>query len=137
MFFGLLIIVHCISLVEVYGAACTTQTPGQVRVVLRGPNGVTISWRTTGVNDTPNPQVEYSTNNILLGSILSPIGTTSNYNTQSYFHDAGLVNLAATTKYYYRILNTTQCVAKSGTYSFTTAPTAGDSKPINITFVAD
>jgi hypothetical protein len=141
MFFTLLIVAQCISLVQVYGASCLfTQTPGQLRVALRGSNNVTISWSTPGFfgsNDTPNPQVEYSTSSSLLNSIQSPIGTTSNYNTESFFHDVPLPGLTPSTTYYYRVLATTQCVAQSGIYSFKTAPAAGNSNPVNITFVAD
>jgi hypothetical protein len=141
MLLALLIIVHCISLVQVHGASCTsTKLPIQLRVALRGPNGVTISWATSGnsgSNDTPSPQVQYSTNSTLLNSVLSAIGTTSSYTTTSFFHNVGLLNLASSTKYYYRTVATTLCVNQSNIYSFTTAPAAGNSNPVTITFVAD
>jgi acid phosphatase len=141
MFFALLIVVHCISLVQVHGASCTsTQAPVQLRVALRGANAVTISWATpgnSGSNDTPNPQVQYSTSSTLLTSTNSSIGTTSNYNTSSFFHNVPLFNLSPSTKYYYRTLATTLCTNQSSIYSFTTAPAAGNSNPVNIVFVAD
>jgi hypothetical protein len=141
MFFTVLIVLQCISLAQVHAAFCLfTQTPEQLRVALRGPNGVTVSWRTPGFfgsNDTPKPQLVYSTDSNLLNGVQSPIGTTSNYNTESFFHNVPLLNLAASTTYYYQILATTQCVTKSGINSFTTAPAAGNANPVNITFVAD
>jgi hypothetical protein len=109
-------------------------------VALRGPGGITISWSTSGTsgsNDTPNPQVQYSTSSTLINSVLSAIGTTSNYTTTSFFHNVPLLNLSPSTKYYYRTVATTGCVNQSNIYSFTTPPAAGNSNPVNITFVAD
>ncbi len=130
MLFVLLIVLQCISLAQVHGRFCLfKRSPEQLRVALRGPNGVTVSWRTSGFfgsNDTPKPQVEYSTSSTLQNSVLSPIGTTSNYNKQSFFHNVGLLNLAASTKYYYRILATTECVTQSNIYSLAGVPD-GDS----------
>jgi hypothetical protein len=141
MLFALFIVVQLISLAQVHGSFCIfPRPPNQLRVALRGPNGVTVSWRTDGnlgSNDTPQPQVEYSTSSTLANKILSPIGTTSNYAKSSFFHNVALLNLAPSTKYYYRILASPRCVLQSDIHSFTTAPVAGNPNPINITLVGD
>ncbi len=140
MFFVLFIVFQCISLVQVNAAFCFFQgSPSQFRVALGGPGAVTVSWKTPGFlgsNDTPKPQVEYGTNSALLNSVQSTIGTTSNYNTQSFFHNVALPSLTASTTYYYRILKA-DCVSQSSIYSFTTPPAPGSSNPVNLTFVAD
>jgi hypothetical protein len=125
--------------VQVHGASCTSTAPIQLRVALRGPNGITISWSTSGTsgsNDTPSPQVIYGTSSTLLNGVSSTIGTTSNYTTASFFHNVPLLNLSPSTKYYYRTVAAT-CVNQSSIYSFTTPPAAGNSNPVTITFVAD
>ncbi len=141
MFFAVFIVLQCISLVQVNGGLCLLKrSPEQLRLALGGPGAVTVSWKTSGFfgsNDTPNPQVEYATNSALQNSALSPIGTTTNYNTQSFFHNVPLPSLAASTTYYYRVLATTQCVTQSEVFSFTTPPAPGSSNPVNLTFVAD
>jgi hypothetical protein len=109
-------------------------------VAFRGPNAVTISWSTSGTsgsNDTPSPQVQYGTSSSLTGSNTSQIGTTSNYSGSTlFFHNVGLFNLASSTTYYYRTV-ASSCVSQSAIYSFITPPPAGNTNPINITFVAD
>jgi hypothetical protein len=141
MLFALFIVVQCISLGQVHGLFCLfSSSPSQFRVALAGANGVTISWTTNGYfgsNDTPNPQVKYSTSSTLLNPVSSQIGTTSNYDPTSFFHNVALSNLSPSTKYYYQIAASPSCVAQSGIYSFTTAPAPGNLNAINISFVAD
>jgi hypothetical protein len=140
MLFALFLVTQLV-LVEVYGSLCVIpHPPDHIRVALRGPNGVTISWRTggkLGSNDTPNPQLEYSTSSTFENKVLSPIGTTANYDTSSFFHDVPLLGLLPSTKYYYRILASPRCVLESDIHSFTTAPVAGSPNPIKITLVGD
>ena len=140
-FLTLIAVLQCLSLVQVHAAFCLFKnSPEQLRVALRGPNGITVSWKTSGwlgSNDTPQPQVEYSTSSTLLNSVKSTIGTTTTYNKQSFFHNVALLNLAPSTEYYYRILASTKCVTASAIRSFITAPAAGNTNAVNITFVAD
>lgn len=138
MLFTLLIVVQFISLGQVQ-SCLKTSPPGQLRVALRGPNGVTVSWRTNGffgLNDTPNPRVAYGTNSELLNAVYSPIGTTSTYDRGSFFHNVALLNLSASTKYFYQIV-ASSCVRQSNIKSFITAPAAGNLTAVNITLVAD
>lgn len=115
-------------------------SPEQLRVALRGSNGVTVSWRTSGVfglNDTPDPQVEYGTDSSLSIKTDSPIGTTGNYNKQSFFHNVALLDLSPSTKYYYRIKKSSPCVYESDIHSFTTPPAPGNQRAINISILGD
>jgi hypothetical protein len=141
MLFVLFIVVQCLSLVEVHGSLCLfPRAPDHLRVAMRGPGGVTISWQTDGKlgsNDTPNPQVEYSTSSTLANKVLSPVGTTSNYNKRSFFHNVALLGLAPSTTYYYRVVASPKCVLQSTIYSFITAPVAGNPSAVNITLVGD
>ncbi len=118
-----------------------TSQPEQLRIAIRGTDGITISWRTTGNstgdNDTPNPQVEYSTNCDLSNSIISN-GTSTIYSKLgivSWFHNCPL-NVKPSTRYYYRIL-ASPCVNESDIYWFMSQPALDDSNPINITIVGD
>jgi hypothetical protein len=142
--FFLLIVFQCISLTK--SQLCNLfppvfkYSPGQLRVALRGANGVTVSWRTSGFygsNDTPNPQVVYSTDSTLLGAVHSSVGTSSTYDKTSYFHNVALLNLSPSTKYYYRIVASSPCVLQSNIQSFKTPPVTGVSNSINITLVGD
>lgn len=142
MLIGVLVLIQCLSLVGVQGSFCLfRRSPGQIRVALRGPNGITISWRTTGTfgfNDTPKPQVKYWTSETANSPTLSSIGTSRNYNLLSFFHDVPLLNLSPSTKYYYRIVESSVgCVRESDQHSFVTPPVVGSSQPVQMTYVAD
>lgn len=84
MLIGLFVLIQCLSLLEVGQSFCLhLQSPRQIRVALRGPNGITISWKTNGffgINDTPKPQVKYWTSETANSPTLSSIGTSRNYN---------------------------------------------------------
>ncbi|CAF0938170.1 unnamed protein product [Adineta steineri] len=138
MLFTLFIVVQCISLV--HGSFCILpRSPEQMRVAMRGPNAVTISWRTGGnfgKNDTPEPRVEYSTSKTFTDKV-TVNGTTDNYDKSSFFHNVALLNLSPSTTYYYRILAAPTCVRESGIQSFTTAPLAGNPSAVSITLVGD
>ena len=98
MLFVVFIVVHCIPSGQVQGLFCSVPTyPKQLRVALRGLNGVTISWRTSGYfgsNDTPSPQVTYGTSSTLVNAVYASIGTSSNYDQTSFFHNVALCNLS-------------------------------------------
>lgn len=114
-------------------------SPKQLRVALRGQNGVTVSWRTSGSfgsNDTPQPQVEFGTDSSLSVKTDSPIGATTNYNKRSFFHNVALLNLSSSTTYYYRI-KSASCVRKSGIHSFKTPPAPGNQSSTSISIVGD
>jgi hypothetical protein len=130
---------------DVDGILCLKKNnPEHIRLALQ-PNGVTISWTTSGylgADDTPKPQVKYGTNQNALSNI-SPIGFTTTYNPllifKRFFHNVRLDGLQPSTKYYYRIEATKICVKESGIYSFITAPSTDNSaqQPINISIVGD
>jgi len=122
----------------------TKKDPEQIRLALR-PSGVAISWTTTGYlngDDTPTPQVAYSTNPNTLDQT-SPIGFTTAYHPlpllKRFFHNVYLDGLQPSTKYYYRIKSTIKCVRESSIHSFTTAPSIDSSVqyPVNISIVGD
>jgi hypothetical protein len=130
---------------DVDGILCLKKNnPEHIRLALQ-PNGVTISWTTSGylgADDTPKPQVKYDTDQNALSNI-SPIGFTTTYNPllifKRFFHNVRLDGLQPSTKYYYRIEATKICVKESGIYSFITAPSTDNSaqQPINISIVGD
>jgi hypothetical protein len=141
MLFKLLVVLQCISLVPALPLLCYIfkSAPSQFRVALRGTNGVTVSWKTNGCfgsNDVDNPKVAYSTNSNLAGSVTSPVGDTTNYNTAAFFHNVALLNLQSGTTYYYQIL-ASDYTTQSSIYSFTTPPAAGNSNSVNVAFVGD
>ena len=94
MLFAFFIAVQCISLV--HGSFCIfPHSPDHIRVAMRGPYAVTVSWRTGGIlgkNDTPQPTVEYSTSKTFVNKVIAT-GTTENYAENSFFHNVALVNL--------------------------------------------
>ena len=139
MFFALFLVIQCLSLVDVHDGLCLSeQKPKQLRVALRGANAVTVSWSTNsffGINQVANARVEYSTDAGLVGAVRAT-GTSRNYNLLSFFHDVPVLNLAASTRYYYRVV-ASGCVQQSDIRSFRTPPAAGSQEPLNVTYVAD
>lgn len=132
--------VHVCSCVQQNNCSYVS-SPEQLRVALRGPDTVTISWRTNGTsngsNDTSIPQVLYSTNSSLHSGIVVN-GTSSTYTNVgiiSWFHDV-VLNVNYSTKYYYQVL-ASLCVNHSEIHSFTSQPAFGNSSAINITIVGN
>ena len=128
---------------DVDGTFCWTKNdPEHIRLALR-PNGVSVSWTTRGYSnkdDTPTPQVAFSTNQNALNSISN--GSTTTYHPlpilKRFFHNVHLDGLLPSTKYFYRIQATTKCVRESSVRSFTTAPdTNAAFQPVNLSIVAD
>jgi acid phosphatase len=123
---------------------CEQRLPEQIRVAIRDPISVTISWKTygypNGSNDTPYPQVQYNTDgNFSHGYSNTSIGNSSIYDKLyniSWFHNC-VLNVQYSQKYYYRIPASDPCVNQSGTYSFTAQPNTGNTTPINITIFGD
>ena len=124
---------------------CLTRSdPEQIRLALR-PTGVTISWTTGGYfdsNDTPLPQVAYSTDPNNLNNVPPP-GFTTTYHPlpilKRFFHNVYVDGLQPSTTYYYRIQSTTKCVRASTVRSFTTAPLSNSDffQAMNISIVGD
>lgn len=151
-----------VSIPDPYSYACVVKdlpAPEQVRVALRGPDAVTISWKTDGMfkkqdllivgfvddyfYDGLVPTVEFSLYSNFSNSIVAT-GNTTNYDngkdwelfgTPAWFHNVQ-IQVMPSTKYYYRILFST-CTNTSVTYSFTSQPRSGDNNPINIAIVGD
>jgi hypothetical protein len=115
--------------------------PQHIRLALR-PTGVTVSWTTDGylnTDDTPSPAVSYGTNQMALTSTSTTGFTTSYYIIKKFYHNVYLDGLQPSTKYYYRIMASSNCVVQSDVYSFITAPSANINtvQPVNISIIGD
>ena len=103
-------------------AACNL-TPVQQRIAL-SPGGMTVSWSTAGDNGQ-TPTVRYGLQSSQLS--LTASGYTLNYvPSPTWFHHVVLSGLKPSTLYYWQV--TTPGANSTALLSFTTAPTAGDSK---------
>lgn len=104
-------------------------SPIQIRIAYAGPGGMAVSWNTNG--QMPEPTVFYGQSaNQLDRRASSRISTT--YPTSStYNNHVTIVGLEPATRYYYM----PQCGTQ--TYSFVTAPDAGDKNAFQFAMVGD
>lgn len=156
MLFRVCLIVICIhivrSLVLRDGVTCVRDgsKPEQIRIALRPPNGVTVSWKsygkvnktdplkhTYGINDTPTPTVKYSTFKNF-SNYLNSTGDSTNYDNSSgssWFHNVPIIVNSSKT-YYYQLI-ASDCTIASDIFTFKAPPVDGDTTPLNIAIVGD
>jgi len=113
----------------------------QIRVALRGPDTVTIGWKTDSPYNqsrhTKLPRIQYHTNDrVREGTIVE--GSSATYATSgsvSWFHEA-VLHVNSSTTYWYIIFESS-LDPYLNPHSFTSQVAAGDSRQINITIIGD